>query len=124
MTNPASNGNTENYFAGMQLYEAGTEHLGICNIWDAHAYSAFNTAALNKDFNSSNPESGESYQHVRSTATAISCKIKFSNHTLCLWREAIPGRRVVWVSTRPPNLLAPPSTRVQTNGVSWPHRSH
>src|SRR6266704_1710323 len=65
---PLSDVSTEEYFAAFQLYESGTERLGVGNSLKAWAYSAFNTAGtgeLNKvfgdmDLRSGRPEPGAS----------------------------------------------------------------
>ena len=65
---PASNMSNENYFAGLQMYDAGAERLGVGNAWGAWAYSAFGAAGgASPDLNSSTPEPGLPYQLVRST---------------------------------------------------------
>ena len=78
VTNPISNSTNENYFAALQLYEGGTERLGVGNGWDPYAYSAYNTSSGNKDLNSANPEPGEVYQLVRNTdLTTIVLRVDF-----------------------------------------------
>jgi len=79
VTNPASNKDTENYYAGMSFYEGGNEHLGIGNGWNPWAYSAFGPIG-NLDLNSANPEPGEVYQLVRSTdTTTIVFRVNFNS---------------------------------------------
>ena len=61
---PLSDGSTEEYFAGFQLFESGEERLGVGNSLKAWAYSAFNTAEIGEsnkvfgdfDLHSSQPE--------------------------------------------------------------------
>lgn len=83
VTNPASNKDTENYYAGMSLYSFGAERLGIGNGWDPYAYSAFGTAG-NVDLKSANPDGtnglGVAYQLVESTdITTFVFKIAYNN---------------------------------------------
>lgn len=89
VTNPASNSTNENYFAALQLYEGGSERLGVGNGWDPYAYSAYNTSSGNKDLNSANPEAGEVYQLVRNTdLTTIVFRIDFvsgGNDNISVW---------------------------------------
>ena len=79
ITNPASNRDTEPYYAGMSFYEAGNERLGIGNGWGAWAYSAFGPG-VNVDFKSATPEPGNAYQEVRATdTTTIVVRVDFNN---------------------------------------------
>jgi hypothetical protein len=52
VTNPASNRNNENYFAGLNLYEGTTGRLGVGNNWNAWAYSVWSTATGDRDLKS------------------------------------------------------------------------
>ena len=91
---PASNNSNENYFAAMQLFEAGAERLGVGNAWGAWAYSAFGVTGGDRDLNSATPEPGQSYQLVRGT-----------DNTLIVFRiDYVPGgddNVTVWLN---PNL--------------------
>ena len=91
---PASNSTNENYFAAMQLFEAGAERLGVGNAWGAWAYSAFGVTGGDRDLNSSTPEAGQTYQLVRGT-----------DNTLIVFRiDYVPGgddNVTVWLN---PNL--------------------
>lgn len=78
VTNPASNSGTENYYAGMQMWEGGAERLGVGNAWSAHAYSYFGSG--DGDLNSATPEPSQTYQLVRSTdTTTIVFKVDYMN---------------------------------------------
>lgn len=82
VTNPASNRDTEAYYAGMSFYYLGGENLGIGNGWDPYAYSAFSGGVPggNIDLKSATPEPGEIYQHVRSSdTTTIVFRIDFNS---------------------------------------------
>ncbi|MCB1132935.1 MAG: autotransporter-associated beta strand repeat-containing protein, partial [Verrucomicrobiae bacterium] len=87
VTNPASNRDTENYFAGMQLYEGGNERIGVGNGWSPYAYSCF--GSTNLDLNSATPEPGNTYQEVRSTdVTTIVMRVDFNsgaNDAVTVW---------------------------------------
>lgn len=89
LTNPASNQSNENYYAGMQLWEGGSERMGIGNNWGAYAYSVFNTAVGEMDLKSATPEAGRTYQLVRATdVTTIVFKVSYSavgNDTVTAW---------------------------------------
>lgn len=89
VTNPASNKDTESYYAGMSFFDQGNEHLGIGNGWGPWAYSAFNTAVGNKDLKSATPEPGAAYQLVRSTdITMIVIRVDFNssaNDNVTVW---------------------------------------
>lgn len=93
VTNPASNSTTENYFAGLQFNESGSERLGIGNTWDFYAYSAFATATGDRDLRSANPDgtngSGDPYQLVESTdMTTIVFRVDYVNggdDTITVW---------------------------------------
>lgn len=89
VTNPASNNTTENYYAGMSFYDGGAEHLGVGNGWDPWAYSAFNTSVGNVDLKSATPETGQTYQEVRSTdMTTIVIRVdfnSFANDNITVW---------------------------------------
>src|SRR6478736_4161448 len=61
---PQSDSTTEEYFAALELYEAGTERLGIGNALKAWAYSAF--FDQNKP-----PESGPSPDYVDLRSSAL-----------------------------------------------------
>ncbi len=74
--NPLSDKDTEEYFAGFELYDGDTERLGIGNSLKAWAYSAFmraddslgpNGSAGPVDLHSAKPESAaaDSYEYVR-----------------------------------------------------------
>lgn len=63
--NPISDFTTENYFAGLQLYQGGAERLGVGNAFGPIAYSAYNTTGVNVDLNSANPEGGVLWERVR-----------------------------------------------------------
>jgi autotransporter-associated beta strand protein len=87
VTNPASNKDTENYYAGMSFFDGGNEHLGVGNGWYAWAYSCFGTANL--DLKSAAPEPGNTYQLVRSTdVTTIVIRVDFNsgaNDNVTVW---------------------------------------
>jgi hypothetical protein len=68
VTRPASNQDTENYYAGLSFYDQGNEHLGIGNGWTPDAYSAFGSNG-DRNLNSATPEPGQTYQRVRATDT-------------------------------------------------------
>jgi hypothetical protein len=84
----ASNKDTENYYAGMSFFDGGAEHLGVGNGWDPYAYSAFGPGG-NIDLKSATPESGETYQLVRSTdMTTIVIRVdfnSFANDNITVW---------------------------------------
>jgi MYXO-CTERM domain-containing protein len=88
VTNPASNKDTENYYAGMSFFDGGNEHLGIGNGWEPYAYSAFGPGG-NRDLKSATPEPGEPYQLVRSTdMTTIVIRVDFNseaNDNITVW---------------------------------------
>ena len=100
VTHPASNSDTESYYAGMSFYDGGQEHLGIGNGWDQHAYSTFGTVGAISavgtvsasgiiDLNSATPEPGATYQKVRSTdVTTFVIRVDFNsgaNDTVTVW---------------------------------------
>jgi PEP-CTERM motif len=91
VTNPASNKDTENYYAGLSFYDGGAENLGVGNGWDPYAYSAFSGGVPggNLDLKSATPESGETYQLVRSTdITTIVIRVDFNslaNDNITVW---------------------------------------
>jgi hypothetical protein len=92
VTNPASNVDTENYYAGMSFYDGGAENLGVGNGWDPYAYSAFSgglPGSGNLDLKSATPESGETYQLVRATdTTTIVLRVDFNsgaNDSITVW---------------------------------------
>jgi hypothetical protein len=88
VTNPASNSNTENYYAGMSFYESGNERLGVGNGWQPWAYSAFGPNG-NFDLKSANPEPGGVYQLVRAADTiTIVFRVDYlsgSNDNITVW---------------------------------------
>lgn len=88
VTNPASNRDTENYYAGMSFFEGGAERLGVGNGWGAWAYSCFGPG-VNVDLKSATPEAGDIYQHVRSTdTTTIVIRVNFNsgaNDNITVW---------------------------------------
>jgi hypothetical protein len=82
VTNPASNKDTENYYAGMSFYDGGAENLGVGNGWNPYAYSAFSGGLPggNLDLKSATPEPGNTYQEVRSTdITTIVVRVDFNS---------------------------------------------
>ncbi len=90
---PASNKDTENYFAGFQFYESGGERLGIGNSWNFYAYSAYATASGDLDLRSAdldgvNP-SGVGYQLVESSdTTTIVFRVDYvsgGNDNITVW---------------------------------------
>lgn len=88
VVNPASNRDTEPYYAGMSFFDQGNEHLGVGNGWDAWAYSAFGPG-VNADLKSATPEPGNTYQHVRATdITTIVFRVGFNsgaNDNITVW---------------------------------------
>jgi len=93
VTNPASNSTTESgtsyYYAGMSLYNgADDENLGVGNGWFEHAYSAFGPDG-SLDLNSATPDSGVSYQRVKSTdTTTIVFRVDYNSNaadTITVW---------------------------------------
>ncbi len=91
VTNPASNMNTENYFAGLSFYDGGAENLGVGNGWVPYAYSAFSGGLPGGtlDLKSATPESGRTYQDIRSTdTTTIVIRVGFNslaNDNITVW---------------------------------------
>lgn len=89
VTNPASNSSNEGYYAGMQMWEGGSERLGIGNAWGPHAYSAFGTAGGELDLKSATPEGGQVWQLVRAAdVTTIVYKVSYNaggNDSVTVW---------------------------------------
>lgn len=89
VTNPASNSSNEGYYAGMQMWEGGSERLGIGNAWGPHAYSAFGTAGGEVDLRSATPEGGQVWQLVRAAdVTTIVYKVSYNaggNDSVTVW---------------------------------------
>ncbi|MBN8460807.1 MAG: autotransporter-associated beta strand repeat-containing protein [Verrucomicrobia bacterium] len=89
VTNPASNKDTESYYAGMSFFDGGNEHLGVGNGWYPWAYSAFAPGDWNLDLKSATPEPGQPYQLVRSTdMTTIVIRVDFNsgaNDNITVW---------------------------------------
>ncbi|MBN8460808.1 MAG: hypothetical protein J0M04_23505 [Verrucomicrobia bacterium] len=89
VTNPASNKDTENYYAGMSFFDGGAEHIGVGNGWYPYAYSAFAPGDWNLDLKSATPEPGQPYQLVRSTdMTTIVIRVDFNsgaNDNITVW---------------------------------------
>jgi hypothetical protein len=93
---PISDYQTEAYFAALQLFEGNAERLGVGNAFGAFAYSAFNTASGDLDLDSSNPESGASYQLVRSTdVTTLVFKVAYAASgvdAVTVWLDPDPAQ--------------------------------
>lgn len=93
VTAPASNKDTENYFAGFQFYDGGSEGVGVGNTWNFYAYSAYATASGDLDIRSSNPDgvnlSGVPYQLVESSdTTTIVLRVDYvngGNDSITVW---------------------------------------
>lgn len=91
VTSPASNNNTESYYAGMSFFEGGNENLGIGNGWNPWAYSAFSGGLPggNLDLKSGTPEPNATYQQVRGTdVTTMVIRVDFNsgaNDNITVW---------------------------------------
>ncbi len=100
---PTSEWSTENYFAAFQLYQGGTERLGVGNAWENLAYSVFNTSVGRLDLNSATPESGQSWQVVRNTdLTTIVFKIQYNssgNDNVTAWLNPTAGSEASQLSS-------------------------
>ncbi len=65
---PTSDYNDENYFGGLELYNAASQNtVSIGNNWNAHAWSVYGTSTSEEDLNSANNEPGQSHQLVDAT---------------------------------------------------------